>query len=121
MTRIRERFAQGINAVKPKRRLKPPALLPEATNLAAMMPEPQWLGWRIGTFALDCLAPAIGLKTSSVEVWRAYLKWCREGKCVPLAMGVFQSRFDQLAEEVGIGRFQNGAHVFYRDLALKGA
>jgi hypothetical protein len=77
------------------------------------------VGWRIATFAADRLAPAPGVKTSSSAIWRAYLGWCREGKCVPLGMGPFQKAFDDIAREAGIGRFQNGAHVFYRDLAVK--
>lgn len=99
----------------------PPKPSPPTPTLAALAPEPEWVGWRLATFAVDSLRPTPGIKTSSVAVWRAYLGWCREGKCVPLAMAVFQNRFDKLAEEVGIHRFQNGAHVFYRDVSLRKA
>lgn len=96
------------------------ALAPEVpANYLATAPE--ILGWRIATFAKYELRPAPGIKTPSTDVWRAYVTWCREGNMVPLAMNVFLTAFDTLAAEVGIGRFQNGAHVLYRDLSLKRA
>lgn len=100
---------------------RPPPVPASPAALTKIAPEPEWVGWRIATFAADNLIPAPGVKTSSTAVWRAYLAWCREGKRAPLAMNVFLKRFDELAEEVGIGRFQNGAHVLYRDITLRKA
>lgn len=99
----------------------PPPVPATPAALIAAVPDQPWVGWRIATFAAETLMPTPGIKTSSTAVWRAYLGWCREGKRVPLAMNVFLKRFDELAEEVGIGRFQNGAHVLYRDLTLRKA
>jgi hypothetical protein len=99
--------------VEPEAAASPPTL--------AVTPEPEWVGWRLATFALDTIEPVPGKKTTATAIWRAYLDWCRAGKRVPLAMPVFATRFDDLADEVGIVRWQNGAHVLYRDLALKKA
>lgn len=107
----------SIRKPKPKPDRHPGKVPPPA--LVLTQPEPEWVGWRIATFAADRLTPAPGLMTSSVIVWRAYLDWCRDHKRVPLAMAVFVKRFDALAEEVGIPRFQNGAHVLYRDLDVR--
>jgi hypothetical protein len=91
-------------------RKAPPPVNPPQPSVA---PKTECLGWRIATFAVQTLRPTPGTKTPSAHIWRAYLAWCREGKRVPLAMNVFFKRFDVFAQEAGIGRFQNGAHVLY--------
>jgi hypothetical protein len=110
----------GVKQNKNKAK-QPPPLPATPAALIAVAPDQEWVGWRIATFAAETLMSTPGIKTSSTAVWRAYLGWCREGKRVPLAMNVFLKRFDELVEEVGIGRFQNGAHVLYRDLTLRKA
>lgn len=76
------------------------------------------VGWRVGTFALDTFIPKEDT-VRSVEVWDAYVLWCREKCAVPLAFGVFYAEFEKIVAEVGISRRQNGAHVSYHGLGFK--
>lgn len=77
------------------------------------------VGWRVGTFALDCLEPDENGQVGSSDIWSRYQAWCESQKAVPLAYGVFYAEFERLAFEVSIGRRQVGAHVTYHGLAFK--
>lgn len=76
------------------------------------------LGWRVGAFALDTFIPKEDT-VRSVEVWDAYVAWCRGHDAVPLAFGVFYAEFEKIVAAVGIARRQNGAHVSYHGLGFK--
>ncbi len=89
---------------------------PPALDVA---PDHDWVGWRVGAFALDVLEPAAGSVLTSTALWDAYKQWCGEAKKVPLALPVFLSRFEEIAADAGIPRKQKGGHVAFHDTAVK--
>lgn len=82
-------------------------------------PDHDFVGWRVGVFALDVLEPVAGSVLTSTALWDAYKQWCREGKKMPLALPAFLERFEDIAAEAGIPRKQKGGHVAYHDTAVK--
>ncbi len=101
-------------------------IIPAALNLLRPPAPPldmpsnhDWVGWRVGAFALDVLEPVTGKVLTSTELWDAYKHWCGEGRKMPLALPVFLARFEEIAADAGIPRKQKGGHVAFHDTAVK--
>ncbi|WP_414463323.1 hypothetical protein [Hyphomicrobium sp. DY-1] len=118
-----EKMAMGWSWSVSKDKSKKPAdaavaLNSESRPQAGAAPA-QGVGWRLATFASECLVEDQESGVSITAIWDAYLRWCGRGRMAPLSYPLFVGEFTAVVQEAGIPRRQIGANVVFPTVGMR--
>lgn len=76
------------------------------------------VGFNIGAFAVECLAPRDGSNPSILHVWEMYRAWCASKGVAPIAYAVFIDDFLAMAKAVNIAVQVEGSHIVLQNIGF---